>query len=728
MSSSKNSTNGPDILLKLQNRIKQLEAEKKELQQKNQNKLRNLRHYYESILAILPGHIYWLDKRHRYIFCNDQQAKYLNLPSRESIVGKSIYDLLPQASAEKVLQMNTQIMKTGSAYTGEESTNLHGKTEVFLSHKVPLYNRKKEITGLIGVSLNITQHKDTEEALEIALNKAESLNQAKSTFIANMSHDIRTPLSGIIGMSLLLEQGTQDLNEKQYARWIHESGQQLLSLLNGILEISALDHLDRPILHETSFSLQDCIHELIQLERPTAILKGLELQIELDPDFPRYILSDRTKIHRILLNLMSNAVKFTHQGFIKLQLTKQSETQEHVTFMLAVIDSGIGIPKSIQSKVFERFFREKPADKGLYQGHGIGLNIIQTYVQQLGGSITLQSEAGKGSTFSVTLTTQKYDPGKKISKENFQETNHVNRPHRELTEESLSRGEEDLNTALTKQETSSVAFQKRANELDDDTHPQLLLVEDNTIALKLLEHLSSLAHYPSLSATSAEEALDILKQQQIDVMITDIGLPGLSGIELTQKVRASKEQHQPIIIALTAYAPEETTRACFAAGIDAVLTKPVDFKQLELTLKNLTQSPNGQQPTLGHDLPQTEAELFELGSYPLLDSNQALQALGNKNILQEMLALMLKEQIPGDLALIQKAYELEDWGQIESLAHKMKAGALYCGTGRMRMACQYLERYRKAGHIQSLEALYQQLILVLRETMKAIQDWLTMNP
>lgn len=682
MASSDSTLSDKEMIIQLQNRIKQLEASKKKQQQKAQKKRRTLKHYYESILSIIPGHVYWLDKNNRYVFCNNLQAQTLHLLSNQAIVGKTNFDFLPKAQADLINETNNYIMQTGQSQTQEEPADMAGKSGVFLSHKVPLYNEAHEVVGIIGVSLDITQQKNTEKALAEALEKAEAANRAKSAFIANMSHDIRTPLAGIIGMSQLLAKESTFPKEQQYAHWINESGHQLLNLLNNILEMSSAENSHETELQETTFSLRECLEELVALERPTTLIRGLAFQLELDAHLPEWICADRVKLHRIILNLVGNAVKFTNTGFVKVQVIQNSETETHATLTFLVIDSGIGIPKALHVRVFDRFFRGNPSDQGIYTGNGVGLHVVQSYVQLLGGTISFVSEEGLGTTFSFQLTFKKASP-----------------PEREC----------DTTPA----------------HLPSQTHhaqPFLLLIEDNVIALKLLTHLTASAGFPYLTAPSAEVALDLLKQHKIDVIITDLGLPGLSGIELTQKIRKSKKQNQPIIIGLTAYAPEDITQTCLAAGMNAVLTKPVDFKKLEATFRNLIQ--HATPVALGQDLPATEAELFELSSYPILDVDYALKILGSSTILKEMLSLMLDDQLLKDLSALQEAYSEKDWNTIESLAHKMKAGAIYCGTRRMHIACQYLERYRKAGHCQSLESLYQQLLQVLEDTQRAIREWI----
>lgn len=202
--------------------------------------------------------------------------------------------------------LNRQVMKTGNALSIEESTVLNNELRTFLSQKIALKNRKNQIIGVLGLST-----KKLQSELLLAKEQAEAANQAKSDFIANMSHDIRTPLSGIVGMSKLLEEAALSDQERQYARWVNESANQLLELLNGVLDVISADHVKESELHEETFDLYKTIQSIGQLELPALQAKQIKFKVDIEENVPRYIISDKTKFHRILLNLLGNAIKFT---------------------------------------------------------------------------------------------------------------------------------------------------------------------------------------------------------------------------------------------------------------------------------------------------------------------------------------------------------------------------------------------------------------------------------
>lgn len=272
----------------------------------------------------------------------------------------------------------------------------------------------------------------------------------------------------------------------------------------------------------------------------------------------------------------------------------------------------------------------------------------------------------------------------------------------------------------------------KTNQLSDSVSapPLILLVEDNIIALRLIETIVLQTGCHFLSATDGEQAFELVKANSIDLVITDIGLPGISGIELTYFIREwekSIKRENPVpIVGLTAHALSNAENKSMQAGMNKVLSKPIYLnKMLELITQFITKhSAKFNQGSLGKDLPQNEDQLFSLEHFPIFDLNKGLTNIGDEKILKSLLHLMIEKAIPNDLVDIETAYKLGDWLQIEDLAHKIKSGALYCGTTRLQYACQYLERYRKAGHSVFLEKLYQQLIQVLNDTKNNISDWL----
>lgn len=293
----------------LEQEVAHLKALLAEQKNRQAHILQEVSDYYETILSLMPGHVYWLDRNNIYLGCNELQAMDAGI-ARKDIVGKRNKDLPWKEQAAELDRINEEVMSTGISQTAIETAEMMDGQRIYHSEKVPLF-RDEEVIGLLGISIDITKLKQIEQELSEAKEKAEQANLAKTEFIANMSHDIRTPLTGIIGLSKFLEESAQNGEDKQYARWVNDSGEQLLKLLNGILDIIAAENLQVEDLNEESFNLSECIEDVLRLERPALHHKNLLLELHIDPAISPIVISDRFKLSHILLNLLGNAVKFT---------------------------------------------------------------------------------------------------------------------------------------------------------------------------------------------------------------------------------------------------------------------------------------------------------------------------------------------------------------------------------------------------------------------------------
>ena len=358
----------------------------------------------EIISSCMPGNFYWKNRQGQYLGCNKSLLNILGFNSIADIVGKTDRDLWPE-QANILIHHDKKVMDLKLPLSSEETVIVdEGKLMYFAVIKVPWMDANGNVIGILGSSLDITELKNTQKELILAKEVAEDASKAKSNFIANMSHDIRTPLTGVIGMSKMLENNLTDINHRQYARWLSESGEQLLNMLNGILDAVSADHVNDADLHDIHFSIHELIDDLVKLERPSTLLKKLDLVAKVDDDVPSCLIGDQTKIHRILLNLLGNAIKFTPAGQVAVHISLRQINQTHVTLYFSVTDTGVGICEELQDKVFDRFFKVTPSYKGLYAGHGLGLDIAQAYVRRLGGEIKLNSTPGIGTTFYFELT------------------------------------------------------------------------------------------------------------------------------------------------------------------------------------------------------------------------------------------------------------------------------------------------------------------------------------
>lgn len=522
---------------------------------------------FTCLIDHIPHAIFWKDINLIFQGCNKQFAQQFGYSNPSDIIGKSDYDFPFPLHLIELYRIDDQIIVT----TGipklnyeEKQLQMDGSEKILLVSKVPFYDENQNVIGIIGIYTDITNRKEEEKQLKIAKELAEAANLAKTEFIANMSHDIRTPLTGVVGMSKILEENAVDPDQKKYAHWLLESGDQLLHMLNGILEVVSADNTNVNDLHEDSFVLKRVIQDIVELERPSTQVKGIDLITQVDERIPSSLISDHTKLHRILLNLIGNAIKFTEKGRITLDVKLLEQHNTHVLLQFSVSDTGIGIPPEMQNMVFDRFFRVTPSYKGIYTGYGVGLHIAQSYAHLLGGEIKTTSKFGVGTTFYFNLSLKIGDKTTLYPLSTKPSTDGSTDSHSPLPQRIST----DLPSITMKPSPSA---------------PNLLLIEDNLIALRVLESIVTQSGWQFTSAIDGESAFELVCKNAFDLIITDIGLPGISGIDLTIKIRefeASLSKKQTPIIGLTAHAQSEVRDACLASGMNDVFSKPMDMDTL----------------------------------------------------------------------------------------------------------------------------------------------------
>jgi signal transduction histidine kinase/CheY-like chemotaxis protein len=515
----------------------------------------------KSIIDYLPSHyIFWKDINSVYLGCNQAFADTMKLNSCFDIIGKTDDDLpttKEQNAAYRADDKEVIASKTPKLNIEELQNLACGSERVLLTSKAPLFDQLNNVYGVLCIYTDITERKNMQLALERAKIEAETANQAKSVFITNMSHDIRTPLSGVIGMSYLLEEKLNDPEQQQYAQWIRESSEQLLNLLNGVLEVVSANNLTEIDLKLTSCNIRELIKDITQLEQPTAALKNLALEVDVDQFVPELVITDKTKLHRTLLNLIGNAIKFTEKGSVTLKVSRLSESNTETLLKFSIIDTGIGIPAEFQQKIFDRFYRIAPSEKGLSTGSGVGLHIAQSYVKLLGGDIKLTSQNNVGTEFYFNLLCQ-----------------------HELLSSQGSLQESKAEPILPMESKPDAT---KPSSFSTKNKPKILLIEDNLIAMKIAQTIIIKTGCYFEAATHGEMAYELATGNKFDLIITDIGLPGISGIEFTRRLRKweSSQRIEPTpIIGLTANDLELALTEGLKSGMNRLLSKPLTIQQM----------------------------------------------------------------------------------------------------------------------------------------------------
>ncbi|WP_342219739.1 ATP-binding protein [Rickettsiella endosymbiont of Miltochrista miniata] len=684
--------------------------------------------YLNNIIENVPASLYWKDTNSVILGGSKLHTELTGFSDSKAVIGKTDFDFSWKDQAERIQENDRFVMQNNQMVSFEERAKLSDDSmHIFLTQKSPLRGKFEKIIGVLGVSIDITELKNTQKKLKKSKLLADAANQAKTEFLANMSHDIRTPLTGIIGLSQLLEERLKIVENKNDLGLMHKASQQLLNLLNNVLDVASLENANEAQLKVNSFSLQDLVESLKDLLLPSVKTKGLTLQVNLDVSITENIVSDQNKLERILLNLATNAIKFTEKGTVVVtikELESLPQQVDGVYIEFTICDTGIGIPADKLTSVFDPFFRITPsfANTDQTQGYGVGLHIVKKFINLLGGEIQVKSEIGVGTSFTFTLFMNLAKKNKLIKFKNKNSEPFVFLETNKLVE-------------AKKLQSEQVQLPKKPIK------KHILLIEDDLLTIKFSQELLTQAGYNLTVVSTMQEALPFAKNHKFDLIIADLGLPGLSGNEIAVLYRYWERINQkPLtpIITLTAHGEGKFKEECLAAGINEIWLKPLTkekikkldkyFQDKKINVIEFNPALKQSKPTKHeyveeNNLTIEKANLLDIiNSYPIYDKTISLQNLsGNIDLFNEIIE-MFKQSIPGHLQELEKTYQVKDWETIENIVHKIKGGACYAGAVRLNYVCKNFLRCYLTGQTQQLDTLYSYLIYSLKETYKALES------
>ncbi|MDI1304157.1 MAG: ATP-binding protein [bacterium] len=469
--------------------------------------------------------------------------------------GKKFLDILPELRNQQFPALLNEVFTSGIPFYGYEllaPLNRNGQlmNEYFNFVYQPYHEADETISGVTIIAYDVTTHVIAKNQLIEAKKNAdqktiiaEEAVKSKQQFLSNMSHEIRTPMNAIIGFTNVVLKTKLDHSQREYINAIKESGDALIVLINDILDIAKVDS-GKMTFEKIPFSLSNSVATMLHLFEAKMKEKKLELHNEYDPAIPLNLIGDPMRLRQIILNLMSNAVKFTAKGKITIRLNLLKEDAEKATVEFLITDTGIGIPKNKLTDIFNNFEQATVGTSSSFGGTGLGLTIVKQLVELQGGTISVNSEEGKGATFGFVLSFDKHNVEAQITL---------------------------LNAAESFQE---MPFEKNTAE-----KIKILVVEDIALNQLLIKIILLDFGYDVTIAGNGKIAIENLQANKYDIILMDLQMPEMNGFEATRHIRTVMNSKIPII-ALTADVTSADVEKCIAAGMNDYVSKPIDEKVL----------------------------------------------------------------------------------------------------------------------------------------------------
>ena len=587
----------------------------------------------------------------------------------EEMLGKPAREILLTRHGRRLLNSKLELRKSGISDAYElRVLDKEGNEKYWIVSGAPTYDDAGNLSGSVGIHLDISEHKRLESELIKAREMAEASARVKEDFLVNMSHEIRTPMHVITGMSELLSKTSLEQQQRFYLGNIRHAADTMLALMNDILDLSKME-AGKLSLENIPFEVAAVLKRMMQVMQQSAEAKGLDLMLEFHGEgIAPFLLGDPHRLNQILYNLLSNAVKFTSTGKITAECRLAKEAGESQVLSFRVTDTGAGMDKAFLSRLFEKFSQEHGSTSRTAGGTGLGMNICKELIDLMGGEIEVKSRKNHGTEVSFQIPFRKAEEQKSP------------------VSVAISEGRE--------------VFEGLKVLITDDNEMNRL------VAATLLSRLGAIV----AEAENGEDAIEKFRETGPDLILMDIRMPIMDGMEACRSIRKLEGGNLPVV-ALTAHAMKSEIDRFFEAGMNAYLPKPFTEAQLISVVNACLKKEL--QPELPTEKTGRSAD------NPGLWNPEKLRQLsrGNEEFVQKMLGIFL-EQTPPRLKDIKLAAEMADWKQVSDIAHKMKPGLDSLGIDSLKETVRELERAREntvETNSQNLKTLISTLELVLDE-------------
>jgi PAS domain S-box-containing protein len=601
------------------------------------------------------------------VFCNPAFLKITGYAAEE-VLGRNCRFLQGPATDKEAVRAIRRALHEQKAITIELVNHRRdGRKFTNELRLAPMHDAEGQLVAFVGVQHDVSARKRAEREAEKQRRAAERASREKSDFLAFMSHEVRTPLHGVMGTLSLVLDTHLDAEQRAYAETARRCGVTLLNTVNELLDLSRMEAGRLVIAHEP-FALADVVRGVLDLLAPAAVEKGLEISASLDHLLPARLMGDGNRLRQVLINLGDNAVKFTHRGSVEFRIAALPDGR--VGF--AVTDTGIGIPPKLRATLFTRFAQAEPS--GEQGGSGLGLAICKRLVALMGGQIAVDSTPGRGSTFFFDL------------------------PLTPLPESGAP--------------PARIAPSPMPSTTEHGAHGRILLAEDGKANQLVAAAILRKAGYTVELARDGAEAAAAAESADYDLILMDVRMPLMDGFAATRAIRQVPGSRGRVpIIAMTASAMPGDAEKCLAAGMDGHLAKPLDRSQLlsavERALDSRPRRPRAPVPA---------AEPGGMGA-PLLDREtlEELRAAVGPGRLPQLIAVFTKETD----ARVRRMAPLTDPVQIEEEAHGLKAAAATFGAMALRDAAQAIEQACRENDRAGLRRLLAALPELTRRSLAA---------
>ena len=517
-----------------------------------------------TLIDNLPDYIFAKDAAGQYTTVNKTLLRDLGAPSRDEVIGKNDYDFWPAELADDYAAGDRTVVGSGELLLNreEEAIDHEGNKRWLLTTKAPLRDRTGRVEGLVGICRDITERKRAEVELQEAKESAEDANRAKSEFVANMSHEIRTPMNGIIGMAELLADTDLGQDQQEYLGMIQQSAGALLGLLNDILDFSKIE-AGKLELEAIPFHLSDAVGKTTRTLASRAAEKALELACSVSPELPERLIGDPGRLRQITMNLVGNAIKFTEQGEVVVEVESQTQVDDDIVLHFSVRDTGIGIPEEKQQLIFGAFSQADASTTRRFGGTGLGLAISAQLVGMMGGEIWIESEVGRGTTFHFTAKFK-----------------------------------------VAPEQPSTSRFQ-----LASLAGLRALVVDDNATTRQTLDEMLKSWAVATTVVDGGVAALTEMERAANEgrpyrLVLVDAMMPGMDGFALAELIGTNPAFESPVMIMLTMAGRAGDTDRCRTLGVSRQMTKPVIRSEVFDAIVDVLGEPADQRERSEVDRPQ----------------------------------------------------------------------------------------------------------------------------